>query len=242
MDKKLESTGYRCIFEYVKKEGATSLIKLMEDIKNVKSREQLIYDALILGKNDLLSLIKKNNKDTINYLREHKKELEGLRLFSPDVLTVLTKLESDETLLNLYLENARKLEELKVSYIKIVDSGKLLDFNDWTNYCCEIYRDKEGKITDIIKLYTDGIIKVSSDEYIINKRFRQSRINFKINNTIDEEGNIIRPVSFLLRVENYSLGTFFRGIEMTSFDFDQTYLPTEEEMSEYEIPKILVKK
>lgn len=242
MNKKLESTTYRCIFEYVKKEGVTPLIKLIEDIKNVKSRERLIYNALFLGNHDLLSLIKKSNKSTINYLREHRKEFDTFSLLNSDVLTILRKLEEDETLLNLYLGNAKKLEELKISHIEIVNFNKLFGFCDYLNYVCDIYRNKEGKIIEIIKLYTDGIIEVLSEEYIVNKTFRHGYINFKVKNAKNEAEGIIRPVSFLLRVENSSLGKSYREIKMAGFDFDQTYLPTDEEMGKYEIPKILIKK
>lgn len=49
-DEKLESTGYRCLFEYVRKEGIEPLMGLIDDVREVPSKNILIQQAVINGK------------------------------------------------------------------------------------------------------------------------------------------------------------------------------------------------
>lgn len=72
------------------------------------------------------------------------------------------------------MENARKLEDLKVSDIAFVD------FFDFESYC-EIYRNKVGQIIRIRKKYTDNKIVEVFEEELIDKLFNYSKILYRQN-------------------------------------------------------------
>lgn len=221
-DEKLESTGYRCLFEYVRKEGIEPLMSLIDDVRKVPSKNILIQQAVINGKNDLLALVKKN-QDVIHYLREHEKELELLSLTNKKLYQTLHELSSNISLLDLYLENAKRLEELKVSEIEFVT------FSEFDRYHIEIMRTERGDIKFIKKYYTDGKIKPNGQEQVMIQCFRASEIPFLI---ALEDG-----ISFILSTDNRENGYQYRNIQIRDFGFDGTKLPTEAEIQSYEIPK-----
>lgn len=224
----LASTGYRCLFECVKQQGIDQMLHLIQSINNISSygMDTLLNQAIINGKNDLIALVKRNS-DIIKYLREHKKDLQRLDLANENVLNTLNSLSNDISLLELYLDNAKRLEELKVEQIRFEN------FPFYSTYECGIYRNDQGKIIIINKYYTDGKIQSVNQEYEVDKLFHYSRIPFSIDN---------ENTSFVLNINNDENGYQYRAIEITDFGFDRSKLPTEKEMQSYEIPKYLIKK
>lgn len=210
----LESTGYRCLFECVKEQGIEPVMHFIKDVNNISSRDILLRQAIMCGKNDLLALVKRN-RDIVRYLRQH--DLQGFIFTSQNVLDTLTSLSKDISLLELYLDNAKRLEELNVlgvHFEKHLYSAVKR---------CDIYKDKEdGKI----KYYTDGRIQ-SMGEISDENECNYSYIPFAIENS---------DCSFLLEAINTEQGQY-RNIFIKNFGFDGTKLPSEEELQSYEVPK-----
>ena len=217
----LESTGYRCLFECVKQEGIEPVLGLVQDINDLPGKEILIRQTIMEKRNDLARLTRKN-KDVIRYLKEHKEEIRRLSLEKEDVLNILKSLYANSALLDVYLENARRLEALKVSDVKFVSA-----FDG--DYHCGIYRDTDGNIINIKKYYTDGNI-IAGEELLKDELFNYSIIPFCISNS-----------TFLLTASNSENFHQYSGIQITDFAFDGSKLPTEEEIQKYEIPKTFIK-
>lgn len=131
--------------------------------------------------------------------------------------------------LNLFIENTRKLEELNIEDISVSDPSSICK-----EYFCRIYRDKQNseKIITITKYYTDGLIDFLSPEIITNQRYKASSISFMIS----------QPATFVLDCQNREQDRLYRGIQITGFDFNSEYLPSEEELKRYEIPETLILK
>ena len=68
----LKSTGYRCLFECVQKEGIEPILNLVTAARSIPRKDILIKKAIMTGENDLTTLLE-NNKDIIQYLKEYKK-------------------------------------------------------------------------------------------------------------------------------------------------------------------------
>jgi len=122
--------------------------------------------------------------------------------------------------------NIKRLEELKVESIIL---SNFLHFNFET---CEIYRDAAGKIITINKGYSDGQISDIKDENLISKYFNYSEIKYMV---------CYDKATFSLEANNCENGQQYRTIRIENFGFDGSKLPTEEELSSYEIPKQLIK-
>lgn len=222
--KGLESTGYRCLFECVKQEGIEPVLGLVQDIQDINklSNLNILVQQTIMGEeNDLVKMAKKN-KDIIRYLENHKKEFTALSLANANVFHIIKSLSNNMTLLNRYLENAKKLEELKVAVVSLIDK-----FNNRGE--CGIYKDSDKRITNILKYYTDGNI-IAGDEVIKDEMKGYSVIPF-----------VFQNATFLLEVINKN-SVLHRAISITSFDFDGSKLPSEEEIDSYRIPEQLIKR
>lgn len=233
--KELGSSGYRCLFEYVKKEGVEPALAFFDDIDNFYcNRNTLLKNSIVFGENDLIR-INRRNRDIVKYIREHKKDMKNINLADENILNELYRLQKDNTLVDLYLENAKRLEDLKVSDIK---------FNQFPQsyyyYYCGIYRNNDGQIIRIVKNYIDGKIKVVNEERLIEKMhglYDFSKIPYTVDNIVDNE-----IMTFCLRTENTEHGHSIRTIEIKDFGFNGDKLPTEEEISSYDIPLQLIKK
>ena len=222
ISEELESTVYRCLFEYIKQNGIESVFGLAQDIQSLPNREILVQQTILFDeRNDLIKLAEKH-KDVIDYLKKHSKELTKLSFFKEDVLNILQSLSKDISLLDTYLENAKKLEKLKVADISITSS-----LNN-SLYNCDIFRDANGKIINIKKQYTDGKTSVRK-EILENEEFNYSIIPF-----------YLTDATFMLQAKNSERLYQHRGIQITNFSFDGNSLPTEEEIQSYEIPKRLI--
>ncbi len=224
----LESTGYRCLFECVQQEGIEQVMRFIQDIHKISfQKEIMLRQAIVYGRNDLLGLIK-SNLDVVKYLRQHEKDLKKFNFSSKDLLNTLTNLSKNISLLELYLDNAKKLEELKIS--EIIFSK----FPVCNTYKCGIYRNNQGNIIGIDKYYTDGQIDSVGLERVEDEVFRYSEIPFQVYNQNKAE-------SFVLMANNGENGYQYRQIEITDFGFNSSKLPTEEEIRSYEIPKSLIR-
>ncbi len=223
----LESTSYRCLFEGIKENGVEPFLGLVQDILTISRRETLIKQTLFSSTNDLAKL-KKNHREIIKYFKLHKEELVRFSVTNENILMTLLCLSQDNTLLDLYLENARKLEELKVSTINFQH------FQNMYADTCRIYRNKKGQIIHITKYYTDGQIVSDGQEILIDSLFNNSIIPFSI--------NLENKMTFVLRAENNENSYQFRNITIENFGFDSAKLPSEEELQSYEIPQEYVRK
>lgn len=226
MEIKLESSGYRSLFEYIKKEGVEPALDFFKDIDDFYSdKNTLLKDSILFGKNNLIK-INRRNRDIVKYIREHKKDMARLCLTNKNILAELNRLQENDTLIDLYFENARRLENLKVLDITFVD------FFDYETYC-GIYRDKDGQIIRIQKKYTDGKITEVFEEILKDKLFNYSKILYRLN----REGT-----TFSLSAENTEHGNSIRQIKIKDFGFNGDELPIEEEINSYDIPLQLRKK
>lgn len=230
--KKLESTGYIRIFECVKDNGIKPIMHLLKEIRDL-SKNTIINRAILDGTHETLSIVQtKEYINTIKYLRLYKSDLEGLSLNNESILKALKKLKTDISKLDTYIENAKKLEELKIERIKLLLSSEIYS----RQFICRIYRDNSFpiNITHINKYYTDGEIlyltpETKSGTYLGNP----SQITFKIG------PRELRDASFVINCENHENGNQERTIELTSFDFNTELLPTEENIRSYRIPNEL---
>ncbi len=224
----LESSAYRCLFEYVKKEGVEPALEFFKDIDDFYSdKNTLLRNSIFLGRNDLIK-INRRNRDIVKYIREHKKDMRRLRFTDKNVLTELTSLQENNALIDLYLENARRLEDLKVSDIAFVD------FFDYENYC-GVYRNKDGQIIRIQKKYTDNKIVEVFEEELEDKLFSVSFSKILYRQNREE-------ATFSLSIENTEDEYSIRQVEIKDFGFNGEKLPSEEEISSYDIPMQLIKK
>lgn len=233
----LESTGYRCLFECMKQEGIEPVFKLVQDIKCIPDKQFLISQGILKGINYLLSLVKRN-RNIIKYLREHEEELKTLKFCNLDFYNTIENLSKNPDLLDLYLNNARRLEELKVEEIEFVYSFNHFIAKEDQYYCYIIPRN-EKELNFISKCYTDGkILPRLTEEQAYNFKWCQEKaqnIPFSIKN---EAGY---KCSFVLETANASDFSQRRKIVIVDFGFDGDKLPTEEEVQSYEIPKSLIK-
>ncbi len=224
--KELESASYRCLFEGIKSKEIGSFLSLVKDIHDIYSREILIFQTLFCREN-VLDTLRVNHSKILEYFRDHNEELRYLNFANENVLNVLENLKNDISPLDLYIENAKKLESLKINKIQF---ESFWPFNKGN---CPICRDKEGKIISISKYYTDGEIVSSGDEIITNSMlsYSYSKINFSIHNE-----------SFILMAQNGEYLPQYRSIYINNFGFDGSKLPLEEELQSYEIPNELIRK
>lgn len=233
----LESRIYRILFEYIKgnKEGVHKLLGLMEDIYALPKKGLLVCKILANGENQLEDLVNKN-KDVITYLREYdeqyKVSLMAKLILNDDVLNTLKEIKENEGLIDTYLENAKSLEELKVASIIFKQIS-----NKYYHYYCEVKKRNDYELKHIRKCYTDGnIVRELTLEEATHFDWAHQGYNTFYFNLEDASA-----CTFLLTCENEENGRQKRKIEIPNFGFNGSKLPTEEELSSYEIPKELIK-
>lgn len=232
----LESTAYRCLFEYAKKEGIAPIFELIQDVKNLPCKSMLILQTIMEEKNALTMLAEKN-KDVIKYFKEHKEELTIISLEDENLYNTVNALLNNNGLLDLYLDNAKKLEELKIKEIEFVKDLNSITPNG-QRYYCEFWTSNRKEIKEIHKFYTDGKVfpRLTEEQAYDFKWFQDgyNKIPFSITNE--------RETSFVLKTENGANFRQDRKIEIIDFGFDGSKLPTVEEVQSYEIPRELIKK
>lgn len=210
-----ESKGYRLLFEFIERYGIEQILNFFKELNDYTYLNAKIIDRLCNNSN-----LPESNKSLVKYLILHKKDLE--RIYIKSLKQFVHDLKCNPHIITTYIENARKLERLKISEIDLVSESSLLK----RTYYCSYYKDK-GKLTSLYKSYTDGTI-VTRDRVITSS---QGTVKFKIE----------KEPTFLLNcdIRNNHWLPYFRHIQITSFDFNSKYLPTEEELNSHDIPSIL---
>jgi len=237
-ENRLESTAYRRLFECAKEVGPGRLFHLVQDMIALQNAD-IINESVLNGMNRLIELTKRN-KETISYIRKYNKELKigNFKLANLQTYKLLGELLKDVALLDKYIENARILEELKIGAITLVNNDALEYFNEASGIL--YFKNETGQITDIIRSFTDGRITEITPE-MEDENSDVYNIRFKIRSTpINKEGKIIEiPPYWLLKTENHKYGVQHRYFFTNGFNFDASKLPTEEELSGYELPSYL---
>lgn len=222
-----ESTGYRLLFEYIKEKGSYPAKKLISDIIGLETAQYfLINGAIKSGKNDLIRLYKEN-RDIINFIRENEEGFGRIDFTDNNLGNIIYKLNHDkdkEKLIDLYLEKAKKLEELFVQRIEFKE------FPSFLRSCCVINRTSRGEIKSLKKEYTDGIITEIGEEKTDYPE--QTKINYCIKNL----------KTFCLESFVCNDGSPICKLQISNFDFNSHLLPTKEEVAKLEIPLQLIKK
>ena len=211
-----ESTGYKRIFECAKNEGIEETLNLFNQMEELK-RLDLLTSAVIGGIHHTLSLVK-TNKRVIQFLREYKRDIRSI-ISNHDIITNALKLASDNpALLASYIENMRMLEELKVDRVEITKLRELLN----RYYYFEICRisQKHAKVTR--KYYTDGKFDFDDEKVVLDGC--EARWLFELSSGPKNTPTFLLSVDRTSKLEN-------RIIEITGFDFNRKYLPTEEELA-----------
>lgn len=223
----IDSTGYRSLFQCVKENGIDKVVDFVDEINGRSfSKEILLRRAILYGKNNLLSLVKQN-KDIIEYFREHEGDFSTFKITDNNVLDVLIILRENISYLDLYLENAKRLENLGVAKIKFENLCPV------TVHDCRLYKNKDGEVTFIQKSYTDGKMLYVGDEVLDSEKYRSSYIPYKMGN----EG-----ATFYLTVQNTEHSQQYSWISINDFGFRGDKLPSKEEIESYEIPRQLIKR
>lgn len=228
MEKVLESRGYRSLFECVEKEGIHHVLNLFNDIQKLPKKEILAQQA-IMGKETAFTVLAKNNKDVIKYIKERGEEFAALDFSDENILNTLVKLY-DINLLELFLENARRLEKLRVERIRFTDIRK--EEYEY-HYHCDYWLSEKNTIERINKCFTDGeVCPRLTEEEVTNYSFKSIPFNINIINN--------QPFTFVLKTKDCG-DSQYREIDIMDFSFDGSKLPTEEEIQSREIPKSLIK-
>lgn len=223
----IDSTGYRSLFQCAKEIGIDKVMNFVDEINGKNfNKEVLLRQAILYGKNNLLSFVIRN-KDVVQYFRDHEEDFRLFKITDTNVFDVLVALEGNISRLDLYLENAKRLETLGVSKIKF---GSLWPISV---HSCKLYRNKDGQITFIQKDYTDGKLLSVGNEVLDNETYYYSQIPYQMDN-----GN----ATFCLTSKNSEHGFQTRWIEIEDFGFRGDKLPSKEDIDSYEIPKQLIKR
>lgn len=228
----LESTGYRCLFECVKQKGIEAVFNLFQDIRNLPSQEDMIRQ-LVLEYQNVLAIFHIRNKDLIDYFKNEEISLKTLNFKDENVYNTLCNLIKNRDLLDLYLDNARKLEELQVEEITFVKDLNCLPTKIYRTY--NRITPLDNKFISVEKYYTDGkvIPRIREEE---QEKYNSLEPLCSLPFTIDHKSN----PSFVLNTEIKNGSENHRKIEIIDFGFDGSKLPTNEEVESYDVPKSLI--
>lgn len=214
--KELDSTTYRKLLEFIKKEGAETFISFFDDYTKVQE-ESLIFKALCEGKHPLLALIR-NHRAVASFIKELNDPYPCI-LLERKLPQLLNSITTDN--ISQQIEVARALEELSIESVTI---GGL--------------DDRRKKYQTLIK-YDNGVIDG------ISKYYSNGELNYLLSRDAGwvEYDTYVRFVSdrgnFLLGAENVITKNQSRHISLTDFAFDVRLLPSEEELARIEPPKSL---
>ncbi|MCI5789786.1 MAG: hypothetical protein MR031_03735 [Tenericutes bacterium] len=218
----LQSREYRKLFEFIQREGVEPLLDFYCDMKQLEEAN-LIQMAVMDGTHPTLSLIKKY-KPVVEFLKTVDRVNLPTFLHDPFFREFLADL--DQSQVDTYLENARFLEDFKVSGIKIFPSSvEKLVFDS------EVYY-KKGQIAEVFKCYSDGDIDYS---YVKNESMAGFPDVYRASVTFKKKQGI------LLLTHNYEGGSQLRSAYVSNFDFDPLDLPESSEISSYDVPYQLEK-
>lgn len=216
MKKELDSTTYRKLLEFIKKEGAETFISFFDDYTKVKE-QSLIFKALCEGKHPLLSLVKKH-RSTVGFIRELDDSYPCI-LLERNLPQLLNSITSEN--ISQQIDTAMALEELRISSVTI---GGLEDSRKSYQTLIKYHN---GEIDGICKYYSNGELN-----YVLNRNAGWVDYNTYVRFGSDS-GN------FLLGVQNVITHEQERYINLTDFTFDANLLPSEVELARIEPPKSL---
>ena len=221
-EKHLDSTTYRKLFEFIKAEGIEPVMAFLEDRKKASSLE-LVDMAICEGIHPTLSLVKQNYS-FIKFLRDLKSDTLPCILTEPRIDIFLEELSTSLDKLPTYIENARVLEDLHIGTVSLSDPNA-----DLRVCMTDIFYNRKGKITDIIKFLSDGEESYIYDSSYSTDTFQRYTVHMK-------------DASYVLRAENLRSGYQYRGAYLNSFDFKpSSILALENELANYYVPESLEK-
>ena len=218
----LQSREYRKLFEFIQREGVEPLLDFYCDMKQLEETN-LIQMAVMDGMHPTLSLVKKY-KLVVEFLKTVDRVNLPTFLYDPFFRELLA--DMDQRRIGTYLENARFLEDFKVSGIKIFPSTiEKLVFDSQVYY-------KKGHIAEVSKCYCDGDIDYS---YLKEESMAGFPDIYRASVTFRKRQGI------LLLTHNYEGGSQLRSAYVSNFDFDPLDLPESNEVSSYNVPYQLEK-
>lgn len=217
-----ESQKMRKIFEFIKKYGIFELQSFFTEY-DILRQQDLLGMAIMEGKHPTLAFVNKH-RDVCRLIKEID-YLGGSFIFRHDVRSFLTNEITDE-IIEKYIECARSLEEIGVSKIRFMPNKACNISKTMIKYDCD------GKISSIIKNYfnSDCLVEYSLDDSRSNECFEvyNSKIIFH-----NDYGN------FIITSNNKENDRQVRHAIVSDFLFDVSLIPSERELSSYEVPETL---
>jgi hypothetical protein len=232
--RELDSTSYRKVFEYIKENGIEQLLSFSNYLDLIQGMDfKAFLVERLFYKKDTFREIAQKNEDAIEFIKSlgifgekiiynHHQEL-SFNSFIKDTSSKISNLD-------IFISNATLLEQLKVG--RIVLSRNIAD-SALAHHRMEIYRNNEGNITDIFKVYSDADISYCGSEVEsdgINRLYEEYVYGF----------GKVQP-SIVLVSENHENKEQYRYAYIKDFGFNASMLPCEKELSSYEVPKSLRK-
>lgn len=223
----LDSQVYRKLFEFAQKEGVETLVSFMKDYEALL-KEDSLTKAILYGKYDAMSFVRRHKAMT-SFLR--RLELNDVPVFLQDrnFLEFVYGLTNEA--IPSYIEGARSLEELGVGSIVLVPK-----INDELVYRTTVFYGKDGAITDIVKQYTNGEIRYKADFEVVLVD------DYKVDLADDYKAFISFPTdsgNFVISTENHENGFQYKYARVSDFGFNPNLLPSNKELSSYEVPQSL---
>lgn len=221
MKKDLDSTTYRKLLEFIKKEGVEPVRCFWIDYKEVQ-RKSLVFDALCDGKHPTLSLVMKHKAIAgfIKGLNTHNYPCFLLESKFPAFLDRIS-----EENISAQIDGARSLEELGVHSVSLG-----LDIEQSNTYRPCVEYDSDGKVIKIIKYYSNGDISYEKGRGVHRDNWESYEASIKF---LNEPGN------FVLSLDTVGNSYGCRYASVDDFTFDTSLLPNEEELSRMAVPKTL---
>ncbi len=225
LEKQTDSNTYRRIFEFIKREGIEPLLTLVNDLESLQylEKEDIISKRLFESK-DFLNHIVRKNKIVIDFLKQFKNGfLTQMTIDSKQFFDLVKDTRKNQNKLNLFIENTKILEDLKIDNIYLTENISQLA-------CCHhnlwIFGDTE--ITGIKKAYSDGEIL-----YNEQKNDSGSKIIFE-----EYEANY-KNASWIIISQNYAEMNKYKYVYIKDFGFKNSNIPSYEELSSYSEPETL---
>lgn len=217
--KVLDSTVYRMLLEFIKREGVETLKDFWIDYAKIQE-EDLLLRALCDGKHPTLTLVRKH-KAVAGFVKDLNISYPCFLLDRglPKLLDSIT-----EENVSKQIECARLLEDLRISDVDLGFDAYGSKNGRQTIIKC----DSDGEIVGVSKLYSNGELDYTFSHQYGGWTEYKTRVDF-----CSDSGN------FLLGVANIITRDQERWIRLTDFNFDTSLLPSEEELSRNAEPKTL---
>lgn len=277
--------GYACLFEYMKKEGIESVLNFARDIFLLSENRNIIINAYCHTYNAMnkasinnhgnheisFSQFENKHKDIIKYLKEHSDEMVDLDITDESFLKIINEVGKSlnavpekSHMLEIYAENARLLDNLRIRYINYLsleknfylfnikrlsstDNAYVFDFRTTEEDYPKLYHSNY-RLLD--KCFTDGntsVFEATSFRNYFDSSSVVKRIKKSFSSRFPDKSGIIGSTKILIESPKFIICSLNRPSKLEQriafikdFGFDGNKLPTEEEIRE-EIPRKLVK-